>query len=113
MANQNEHCAKKNFAEFFAGIGLLRMGLERAGWQIAFANESVSGASFLLKSLPLADRVDVLDATQFLTANVYEHSFFKAASCNVTLSKLLERYNEIVSECETEPMLRVGLEKAG
>ena len=29
----------KNFAEFFAGIGLMRMGLERAGWRIAFAND--------------------------------------------------------------------------
>ncbi|MEO7933628.1 MAG: DNA cytosine methyltransferase [Chthoniobacterales bacterium] len=29
----------KNFAEFFAGIGLVRMGLERCGWQIAFAND--------------------------------------------------------------------------
>jgi DNA (cytosine-5)-methyltransferase 1 len=29
----------KNFAEFFAGIGLMRMGLERAGWHIAFAND--------------------------------------------------------------------------
>ncbi|MEI6195918.1 MAG: DNA (cytosine-5-)-methyltransferase [Verrucomicrobiota bacterium] len=27
------------FAEFFAGIGLMRMGLERAGWQIKFAND--------------------------------------------------------------------------
>jgi DNA (cytosine-5)-methyltransferase 1 len=30
---------KKNFAEFFAGIGLMRIGLERAGWGIAFAND--------------------------------------------------------------------------
>ena len=27
------------FAEFFAGIGLMRMGLENAGWQIRFAND--------------------------------------------------------------------------
>lgn len=27
------------FAEFFAGIGLMRLGLERAGWTIAFAND--------------------------------------------------------------------------
>lgn len=27
------------FAEFFAGIGLVRMGLERAGWTCAFAND--------------------------------------------------------------------------
>ena len=30
---------KKNFAEFFAGIGLMRIGLERAGWRISFAND--------------------------------------------------------------------------
>ncbi len=29
----------KTFAEFFAGIGLVRMGLERHGWQIAYAND--------------------------------------------------------------------------
>ena len=27
------------FAEFFAGIGLMRMGLERHGWTVAFAND--------------------------------------------------------------------------
>jgi DNA (cytosine-5)-methyltransferase 1 len=26
-------------AEFFAGIGLMRMGLERAGWEVVFAND--------------------------------------------------------------------------
>lgn len=30
---------QRNFAEFFAGIGLMRIGLERAGWRIAFAND--------------------------------------------------------------------------
>lgn len=30
---------EKNFAEFFAGIGLMRIGLERAGWRINFAND--------------------------------------------------------------------------
>jgi DNA (cytosine-5)-methyltransferase 1 len=29
----------KSFAEFFAGIGLVRMGLERQGWSISFAND--------------------------------------------------------------------------
>jgi DNA (cytosine-5)-methyltransferase 1 len=31
--------AERKFAEFFAGVGLMRMGLERAGWKIAFAND--------------------------------------------------------------------------
>ncbi len=30
---------EKTFAEFFAGIGLMRIGLERGGWRIAFAND--------------------------------------------------------------------------
>src|ERR1039458_8651517 len=38
MANMNGPTIK-NFAEFFAGIGLMRIGLERAGWSIAFAND--------------------------------------------------------------------------
>jgi len=31
--------SEKTFAEFFAGIGLMRIGLENAGWLIAFAND--------------------------------------------------------------------------
>jgi DNA (cytosine-5)-methyltransferase 1 len=30
---------QKTFAEFFAGIGLMRMGLEQAGWNVKFAND--------------------------------------------------------------------------
>jgi len=30
---------EKTVAEFFAGIGLMRIGLERAGWRILFAND--------------------------------------------------------------------------
>lgn len=30
---------KRTFAEFFAGVGLMRIGLERRGWKIAFAND--------------------------------------------------------------------------
>lgn len=29
----------KTFGEFFAGIGLMRLGLEQEGWKVAFANE--------------------------------------------------------------------------
>jgi DNA (cytosine-5)-methyltransferase 1 len=29
----------KTIAEFFAGIGLMWIGLENAGWHIAFAND--------------------------------------------------------------------------
>lgn len=29
----------KTVLEFFAGIGLMRMGLERSGWRVVFAND--------------------------------------------------------------------------
>ncbi len=80
---------------------------------IVTLGENVAGAAFLLNNLELGDRVDVLDVSQFLTANVYERSFFNVSACKVTLSKLLERYNEIVSQCETDPVLRIDLTKAG
>jgi len=71
--------------------------------------EGVTGAAYLLKNSELVDRVDVLDAGQFLTANIYEHSLFKAANCKITLGKLLERYNEIVEGCEADPTLHVRI----
>lgn len=73
--------------------------------------DGVSGALFLLKSSPIADRVDILDIGQFLTANIYERSHFKTADCKSTFSNLLERYNEIVATCETDPSLRIRIPK--
>ena len=84
----------------------LRAGLKPL---IVTIGEGVDGAEFLLKNAAIAERVDVLDASQFLTANVYERSFFKAAECKVTLGRLLERYNEIVASCETDPTLQIKL----
>ncbi len=71
--------------------------------------EGVGGVNFMLKNCQLADRVDVLDIVQFLAANVYERSLFRAADCNITLSQLLQRYNEIVEKHETDPSLKIKL----
>jgi DNA (cytosine-5)-methyltransferase 1 len=39
MGHTKMNGPRKAIAEFFAGIGLMRIGLERAGWRIAFAND--------------------------------------------------------------------------
>ena len=67
----------------------------------------VAGAQSLLNGQSLDDRVDVLDVAQFLTANVYERSLFKTEKCKATLQNVIERYNQIVAECETDPSLRI------
>lgn len=84
----------------------IRSGLKPV---IITLDDGVDGALFLLKKSPLAGRVDVLDAAQFLTANVYERSLFRAATCKLTLNKLLEGYNAIVEKCETDPSLKIRL----
>lgn len=84
----------------------IRSGLKPV---IITLDDGVDGAVFLLKNSPIADRVDVLDAAQFLTANVYERSLFQAATCKLTLNKLLEGYNAIVDKCETDPGLKIRL----
>lgn len=74
---------------------------------IVTLSDGVEGAAYLLKSTEWKNRIDVIDAAQFLTANVYERSLFKAGECKATLSSVLARYNEIVAECETDPVLHV------
>ncbi len=81
----------------------------RSGFKplIISLGDGVQAARFLAESSDAAGRIDVLDAVQFLTANVFEHSLFRSAECGVTLRKLLIRYNEIVASCETDPTLLI------
>ncbi|MFZ4484251.1 MAG: DUF4928 family protein [Chthoniobacterales bacterium] len=74
---------------------------------IVTLSDGVEGAAYLLKGTEWKDRIDVIDATQFLTANVYERSFFDAGECRATLVLILTRYNEIVASCETDPVLSI------
>lgn len=39
MSDHSQNLLQPTFAEFFAGIGLMRIGLENAGWEIRFAND--------------------------------------------------------------------------
>lgn len=66
----------KTVAEFFAGIGLMRLGLERAGWQTVWANDidedkleiyrghfSDASEHFVLGDVHKVDAVDFPDVT--------------------------------------------------
>ncbi len=39
VASLRARLPEKTVAEFFAGIGLMRLGLERSGWRVTFAND--------------------------------------------------------------------------
>jgi DNA (cytosine-5)-methyltransferase 1 len=70
------------FAEFFAGIGLVRMGLEEHGWEVAFANDNDPLKYEMYRSqFPdaqlhfLLDDIDTIDAAQVPTVTMATASF--------------------------------------
>lgn len=71
--------------------------------------DGVSVAKGLAGNAGLSSRIDIMDAEQFLAANLHELSFFKTSARLLTLEKLIASYNRIVSENETDPSLRIEL----
>lgn len=68
-------------------------------------------AQGLAQQASIADRIDVLEAEQFLAGNLYEHGRFELAGRRETAERLLSKYNEIVGEYETDPSLQITLGK--
>jgi hypothetical protein len=55
----------------------------------------------------IARRVEVLDITQFLVANMLEWTGFDGSQRRTTFEELITRYNAIVEACETDPSLKI------
>lgn len=77
---------------------------------IITVSERTRTALDLTADAGLDGRVEVWDIQQFLSANVYEHSMFDQAKKNATLAQIINRYNEIIEETETDPSLRIEFE---
>lgn len=69
----------------------------------------VTVAIGLASNMDLAGRIDIMDAEQFLAANLHELSLFRTSARLETLERLVEAYNRIVAEHETDPSLRIEL----
>ena len=69
---------------------------------------SMGVAETLADGLDIQGRVEVMDAVQFLAANLYEMSLFKTSERKVTIDRLIEKYNEIVSANEADSSLRIA-----
>jgi len=67
----------------------------------------VGGAIALAKNADVAERIDVLEIEQFIATNVYEWSAFQQTKRSLNVRQLVESYNRIIDECETDPSLRV------
>ena len=71
--------------------------------------DGVTAAAVLAANANLTGRIDIMDAEQFLAANIHELSMFAPASRKPTLERLVETYNRIVAENETDPSLRIEI----
>ena len=71
--------------------------------------EGVTVAKVLAGNVGLAGRIDIMDAEQFLAANLHELSLFKTSAHLMTLEKLIETYNRIVADNETDLSLRIEI----
>lgn len=71
--------------------------------------EGVIVAKVLASNAGLTGRIDIMDAEQFLAANLHELSLFKTSARLMTLEKLIDSYNRIVAENETDPSLRIEI----
>lgn len=69
--------------------------------------ESLPAAESLANIQGIGGRVDMFEVEQFIATNVYEISQFKTTERKVTVERLIDQYNLIVEECETDPSLKV------
>jgi Domain of unknown function (DUF4928) len=61
----------------------------------------------LAKNKGLTDRIDTFEIEQFVALNLYEIGKFAIEGRKTAVSDLVERYNAIVDEVETDPSLKI------
>lgn len=67
----------------------------------------LTAAEVLADNQGLGDRIDMFEIEQFLAVNLYELGEFAAEGRRVAVNDVVERYNEIVDEFETDPSLKI------
>ncbi len=68
-------------------------------------------ADGLANNVGLGDRIDIFEIEQFVALNVYELGKFAADGRKLAVNDIVERYNEIVEEFETDPSLKIELRR--
>jgi hypothetical protein len=69
----------------------------------------VGGAIALAKNANVAERIDIIEIEQFIATNVYEWSAFQQAKRSVTVRQMVDAYNRIIDQCETDPSLKIEM----
>jgi hypothetical protein len=76
---------------------------------IITTQSGVGGAGALAKNADVDDRIDILEIEQFLSANVYEWSKFEQTQRPVRVRDLVNAYNRIIEQAETDYSLKISI----
>jgi len=74
-------------------------------------SKNVPVAIVMAEAQGIAHRVEVVDAGQFITTNLYELSLFDSSKRKITIDSFVAKYNEFVDSSETDPSLKIILGK--
>jgi hypothetical protein len=78
---------------------------------IVTLQKGLTVAEGLAANAGIADRLDVFEIEQFVALNLYELGKFKATGRRTAVDELVERYNSIVNEIETDPSMQIAVHK--
>jgi len=67
------------------------------------------GAGALAKDADVDDRIDILEVAQFIATNIYELSGFQHDKRPVKIKDLVNAYNRIIEQTETDPSLKISI----
>ena len=68
-------------------------------------------AEVLAENKGIADRIDVFEIEQFVALNLYELGKFAPEGLQTAVTELVERYNLIIDDVETDPSLQIELRR--
>ena len=68
-------------------------------------------AEVLAENKGLGGRVDVFEVEQFMALNIYELGRFISEQRHATIVSIIEKYNEIIDDVETDPSLKIELRR--
>ena len=66
-------------------------------------------AEGLAENAGIADSIDIIEFEQFIATNVHELGNFKSTQRRVKIEEIINKYNEIIDEHETDPGLKIEI----
>jgi hypothetical protein len=70
---------------------------------------AAGGAAAHARNAGIEDRFDILEVDQFIATNIYEWSGFRQTNRKLNFKELVDVYNRIVKETETDPSLLIAI----